>query len=283
MANKESVKDQYYAGKTVIVCGGSKGIGKETAKEIFRQGGSVSIVARGSEALQLASQEIEALRVTPEQFVETIACDTSDQGKLTPHFDKFIKNHGTPDYLINNVGYAKPDYIQNYTLDDFKDNMDVNYYGQVVPTLILLPHFIEADRGHIVFVSSVAGLAGVFGYAAYSPTKFALVGFAEVLRTELKSSNIDISVLFPPDTETPGFEIENLTKPPETVIISSVAKICTSEKVAKELIKGIKKKKFIIIFGEAVPLCILRRISPKLLFFVVDILLTNARKQISKS
>ncbi len=274
---------QPFSGKTTIICGGSKGIGKETAKEIVRLGGSVSIVARDQNILKEAAKEIEENKITESQFVETISCDATEMDALKPHFEDFIQKHGVPDFLINAVGFAYPKYVQDYSLDDFKNNMDINYYGQLVPTMILLPHFIEAKQGHISFVSSMMGFMGIIGYASYAPTKYALVGLAEVLRHELKSSNINFSILFPPDTDTPGFEIENQTKPPETAILSESAKLYSPEKVAKIYIKGILKKKFFILVGEGGLIWRLFRFFPGLVRMIIDGDLSKARKKLGNT
>ncbi len=283
MAKKKLIREQPYSGKTLLVCGGSKGIGKETAKEIVRLGGSVGIVARDPDVLSQAAQEIEAARAYQSQFVETIACDATDMDALKPLLEAFIDRHGVPDVLINNVGYAYPEYVQNFTLDDFKNQMDVNYYGQLVPTLILLPHYMEAKQGHIAFVSSLGGVICIIGYAAYAPTKAALVGLAETLRHELKPYNIDISILYPPDTDTPGFEIENRSKPPETAILSKAANLYTAEKVAEIFVEGLVKRKLTIIAGEASLFRWLYRHAPWLVHAVVDSDLGKARKELGKS
>jgi len=251
MAKKKLISRQPYSGKTLLVCGASKGIGKETAKEIVRLGGNVGIVARNADALNQAAKEIEAERASQSQFVETIVCDATD-------------------------------YVQDLTLDDFKRNMDANYYGQLVPTLILLPHYMKAKQGHIAFVSSLAAIVGIIGYAAYSPTKGALGGLSETLRHELKPYNIDISVVYPPDTDTPGFEIENRTKPPETAILSEGAKLCTAEKVAEIFVEGLVKRKLTIIFGESKMIGLLFRLAPWLVHAVVDSDLKKARKKLGK-
>ena len=284
MAKKNLIKKQPFSGKTAIICGASKGIGKATAKEIVMLGGSVSIVARGVESLEEAKSEVQALRVSESQFVETIASDTADMGILKPHFDSFIDKHGVPDYLINCVGYAYPNYIEELELDDYRKNMEVNYFGQLVPTVILLPHFIKSKQGHIAFISSGGGFVGIIGYASYSPSKFALVGLAETLRHELKPYNINISIMYPPDTDTPGFEIENQTKPSETdMIVGSSSGFATPETVAENFVKGILKKKFFIIWGEVKMFWILKRLSPRLVFLYGDIFLKFARKKLGKT
>lgn len=280
MAKKKQIKKQPFRGQTVLVCGGSKGIGKETAKEIVRLGGNVGVVARDPDALDQAAREIQAERASQSQFVETIVCDATDMGKLKPLIEKFIDQYGVPDILVNMVGYAKPDYIQNMTLDDFKDNMDANYYGQLVPTLILLPYYMEAKQGHVAFVSSLGAIIGIIGYAAYTPTKAALVGLSETLRHELKPYNIAVSILYPPDTETPGFEIENVSKPPETAIISETANLYSAEKVAEVFVEGLARRKLTIVFGEAKLLRILYRHMPWLVHSFIDSDLQKARKKL---
>jgi 3-dehydrosphinganine reductase len=282
MAKPALIKRQPFNQKIVVICGGSKGIGKETAKEIARLGGSLCLVARGEEALRETVEEVKALFVSPDQFIDWIVCDATDYDVLAPLLTDFVEQRGTPDYLINVVGYAYPEYILNLTLDDFKQNMDVNYYGQIVPTQILLPHFIEAGKGHISFVSSMLGFMGIIGYATYAPSKYALVGIAEVLRHEIKPLGIDVSILYPPDTDTPGFEIENQTKPPETAMLSETAKLFTAEDVASAYIGGLLKKKFHIVIGEGRWIWPLSRYFPRLVHLIIDSDLIKARKKMGK-
>lgn len=273
-------RTQKFLGKVAFICGGSKGIGKETAKEFFRLGGSVCLLARDKKFLDKALMGIEKLRSNQEQFVEIIVGDATKREEIEPAIEKFIDSHGVPDFLINAVGYAYPEYVQNFHVTDFKENMNTNYFGQLIPTLIFLPYFMEQMKGHISFVSSMMGYMGIIGYATYAPTKFALVGLAEVLRHELKSYKISISILYPPDTETPGFNRENETKPPETAILSGNAKLFKPEKVAKYYLQGISKGKFYIMIGEGVWIWRLFRFFPWLVHSFIDSDLLKARKKL---
>lgn len=282
MSQNNSTGRGPFVGKTAIICGASKGIGKETAKSIFQRGGSCLIVARDPASLEQARAEIEAYRDNQDQFVQTAACDTADMQALKSHFDDFIAAHGVPDYLLNIVGYAYPQYAQQISLDEYRKNMDGNYYGQLVPTLLMLPHFIQVQGGHIAFVSSIAGYLGLIGYASYAPSKFALLGLAETLRHELKPHHIDISVLFPPDTDTPGFERENETKPAETSMISAGAGIASAEKTAEKFVQGLLKKRFEIMFGEAILVRWLMRFAPRLFRAYMDHELKRARHKLEK-
>lgn len=283
MAANRALKSLQFQEKQVIVCGGSKGIGKETAKLIVRMGGNVLIVARDKTHLDITAKEMTELQVSQTQFVETAVCDSTDFEALKPILDRFVHTHGVPDYLINMVGYAQPAYVQDLTFDDFKRNMDINYHGQLVPTIILLPHFMMAKRGHIAFVSSVLGFMGIMGYASYVPTKYALVGFAEALRHELKSYNIKFSLLYPPDTDTPGFAIENQTKPEETAMLSEKAKLYQPEQVAEIFVAGLLKQKLNIYIGEGGMINKLMRYFPGIVRFIIDQDLKNIRNKLGKT
>src|SRR5690349_1740788 len=104
-----------------------------------------------------------------------------------------------------------------------------------------------ARRGSIVGVSSAAGLIGVFGYTAYAPTKFAVRGFLESLRGELKPYGIHVGCSFPPDTDTPQLADENRYKPKETKAISGTIKPLSAERVARSIVDGIEKERFAIV------------------------------------
>ena len=156
MAKPAVIKQQPFKHRIAVICGGSKGIGKETAKEIARLGGSVCLIARGEQELKSTAEEIQALCTSPDQFVEWFASDATDYTALEPLLNEFVNQRGTPDYLINMVGYAYPEYLQNLTFDDFKKNMDVNFLGQVAPMLIYAAAFHQSkERPHsICFINA---------------------------------------------------------------------------------------------------------------------------------
>lgn len=271
------------AGRTAIVCGGSKGIGLSTASEVVQRGGSVVLVARGREALEQAAGQLLPLTQDGGQFVETIQADASDRDDIGPKLDFLIERRGTPDFLINAVGYSHPGYAESLTLGDYQQQMDVNYYGQLIPTLVMLPHFLQAGRGHIAFVSSMMGYFGIIGFAAYAPSKFALVGLAEVLRHELKPAGLKVSVLYPPDTDTPGFEVENTIKPPETLQLSANVKVAHPDDVARQFVEGIVRGKFHILPSGAGLVWRLQRYAPQLVRAFLDRDLSKARRRVGKT
>ncbi len=278
----KNLDKQPLAGKIAMIPGGSKGIGKATAKIFVQLGGSACIIARDPKALEDAAREIKKNKRTETQFIETISCDTTDMNKLRPLIEEFIQKRGTPDYLINCVGYAYPQYIQKLTLEDFQKNMNVNYYGQLIPILIVLPHMMEANSGHIACISSAMGYLSFMGYSTYSPSKFALVGLMETLRNELKPYGINCSLLYPVDTQTPGFDKENESKPPECALMSEVGKLMTPDEVAEFFVKNLLKNKFYILPGKAKFGWRMMRLFPKIVHWTFDGDYKKALKKLGK-
>lgn len=282
MVKEKLIKKQPFKGKIAFLIGASTGMGRAIAKDFVNLGGSVLIIARRENILEEAASEIQQKIVNESQFVVSKSCDATDMEMLKPILEDSIKNHGVPDYLFNLVGRAIPGYIEDYTLDDFKNNMDTNYYGQLVPTLILLPEFMKEKKGNIIFFSSMLGYMGMMGYGAYVSTKFAIVGLAESLRNELKPLNIRISIVYPPDTNTPGLSTENEGKPPECAMMSETGGLLEPEEISEYVIKKLLKKQFHISPGNAKPIRYIHRIFPKLVRWFMDSSYKKARKKLGK-
>ena len=112
MPSKNYLKQKPFLGTSSIICGGSKGIGKAVACDIVQYGGSVLILARNKQGVQKALAELEGKRVNEKQIIIGQSCDTTSEKAVQKIFSAYIKKHGVPDYLINNVGYAKPQYLE---------------------------------------------------------------------------------------------------------------------------------------------------------------------------
>jgi 3-dehydrosphinganine reductase len=112
-----------------------------------------------------------------------------------------------------------------------------------------LPDLIARRSGYIVNISSLAGVLGVFGYTAYGASKFAVRGFSETLRAEMKRYQIGVSLAYPPDTDTPQLVYETQFKPVETKALSSGSGILTPETVAAAILKGIRRGHYVILPG----------------------------------
>lgn len=235
--------------KHVIITGGSSGIGKAIAILLAKQGASITIIARNRDKLEKAKAEIEAATVSSEQKIICISASVEITVQIQQAITQAVEKIGTPDLLITSAGIAHPGYFQELSLLFFEDTMRINYFGTLYAIKSVLPLMIEKQQGHIVIISSGAGLIGIYGYTPYSPSKFALRGLAESLRGEIKPEGINISIVYPPDTDTPQLAAENITKPPETKLITGSAKTWSAEGVAKVILTGIKRKDFVITPG----------------------------------
>ncbi|MFN8051760.1 MAG: SDR family oxidoreductase [Acidimicrobiales bacterium] len=224
-------------GAHLIVTGGSEGIGLATAQEAARRGATVSLVARRRDVLDAAAGTIDGP-------VHTANADVTDADALGAALDDLIAAGGPCDVLLCCAGYALPGYFEELPLDQFEQHMRVNYLGAVHAIRHVTPAMRQRRRGHVLVTSSTAGLMGVFGYGAYSPTKFAVRGLAEVVRAEMVRDGVRVGIVYPPDTATPGFDRENLTKPAETAALSAAIAPITAEHMARRIVAGIERNRF---------------------------------------
>jgi len=256
--------------KAVYVTGGSSGIGLAIARLFAAEGAHVSIFARRKEQLKRALKEIADQRVSGAQRFSCQQLDVSIREQVESVMSRAVDEFGVPDVIINCAGRARPHYFEDVTYEQFDETMKINLYGIWNTISVLLPH-MKKRGGYIVNVSSIAGFIGVFGYTDYGASKFALIGLSETLRCELKQYGITVSVLCPPDTDTPGFKEENKTKPPECQAISARAKLMQPEEVARALFRGMRKKEFLIVpnFDGKFTL-VMKRLFPGLVEFIMD-------------
>lgn len=259
-----------FSGKTVYIMGGSSGIGLATANLLSGEGAHVIIFARRKKRLESALEEISGCRCSEEQRFCCVQMDVSIREQVAAAMSRAVSDFGVPEVLINFAGRAYPRIFEHITYEQFDNTMKINLYGTWNTVSALVPHMKERG-GYIVNVSSQAGFIGVFGYTDYSASKFAIVGFSEALRSELKPYGITVSVLCPPDTDTPGFHEENKTKPEETKAISASAGLMQPDEVARALIKGMRKEDFIIVPGfDGKFTFMAKRLFPGLVEFIMD-------------
>ena len=235
--------------KHAIITGGSSGIGKATAKLLAQRGTNISIIARDRAKLEIAQQDIEASAIQPQQQILIFVADVSVRAQIESAIQNAIAHLGTPDLLITSAGIAHPGYFAEIAIDVFEKTMAINYFGSLYAIRAVLSGMEKAKQGNIVLISSGAGIVGIYGYTAYCPSKFALRGLAESLRGELKPKGIGVTIVYPPDTDTPQLAAENKIKPLETKKITATAKAWKAEAVAAEIVRGVEKGRFAIAPG----------------------------------
>ena len=238
-----------FADKSVLITGGSSGIGLALARQLVVQGAHVCLLARDLQKLENARQQLETLRVNAQQRIAVLAADVADNASLSPVLSNWIAADGVPDVLINSAGVARPGYFEELTEEIFRWMMDVNYHGTVNTIRCVLPGMIARKSGQIINFSSIAGVIGVFGYTAYGGSKYAVRGFSDALRAEMKPKGIRVSIVFPPDTDTPQLAWEDQFKPFETRSISGTAKPISADKVAAAVLKAAARGKYAIAPG----------------------------------
>lgn len=269
-----------FENKRVYITGGSMGIGLAIAKEFAVTGADVVIFARSEGPLKEAVSEIRDGVKSDRQVVDYILVDVVNDEACQSVMRKAVSTYGVCDVLICCPGGAKPGYFETISAADFDHTMRLNLYSTRNTIASLVPFMKANGGGHIVALSSIAGFLGVFGYTDYCASKFALIGFSEALKSELRPFNINVSVLCPPDTDTPGLVTENQTKPEETKAISENAKLMSAEAVAKGLIRGLKRNQFLIIPGfDGKLVYFLKRFFPSLIEWVMTATIKKVQKK----
>jgi 3-dehydrosphinganine reductase len=237
----------FFEGKAALITGGSSGIGLAAARLLAARGANIWIVARDSAKLAAAKKEIEGLRKNASQAVGVISADVAIEQQAKRAVEQASAGSGVPDLLINSAGVAYPGYFETLDADIFRSMMDINYFGTLHMIRAVAPGMLARGSGHILNISSMAGILPIFGYSAYGASKFAVRGLSDTLRWEWKPRGIKVSVAFPPDTDTPQLAFESKIKPFETKVIAGNAKVVSAERVAQDLLDGMEHDRYVIL------------------------------------
>jgi 3-dehydrosphinganine reductase len=163
-----------------------------------------------------------------------------------------LEGLGGLDLLINNAGVACVAPISEAAPEDYERMMAINYFGTVWTTRAFLDHFVGQGSGTILCVASTLGAMGLYGYTAYSASKFAVMGFCDSLRQDLLKHGVRVSVLIPADVDTPQLRGNAPHKPPETKALAGAANLVTPEFIATETLDGLEHEhRYLIIPGRA--------------------------------
>lgn len=187
--------------KTVIITGGSSGIGKALAEVFGKNGSKILITGRTQHDIDVAVEELRAKDITIQGFCG----DVSNEEDNIRMVEDALRYFGRIDILVNNAGISMRSLFEEVDTAVFRKVMNINFFGIVYATKYCLPEIIK-NQGSIVGISSIAGFRGLPGRTAYSASKFALNGFLEALRTELSPKGVHVL------TAGPGFTATNIRK-----------------------------------------------------------------------
>ena len=268
---------RHFQDKVVFITGGSSSIGLETARMLAVSGAHVMIFGRDMKKLDDAYSEIETQKVLNSQRIMAMQMDVADHKDVDRKIVRAVQEFGAPDILINSAGLGHADYFDDITHEKFDEVIRINLYGTRNVIAAILPS-MKPRGGHIVNVSSMLGLIGIFGYSAYSTSKFAVVGLSECLRSELKPYNIHVAVYCPPEVDTPMTDYMVTSSPPETRALVRMTGLISVRKAARILLNGIEKKQFLIVAGFLSKWSYLnKRLCPGLTSMIMDLVVKLAR------
>jgi short-subunit dehydrogenase len=221
-------------GKIVVITGASSGIGAEMAVLLAKYGAVPVLIGR---SLSKLKQVVN--RINSEHSIYEM--DVTSNEQVSETISEILKRYGQVDILINNAGFAVFGTLENASLEQFEQMMDVNYMGLVRCTKAILPSMLQRGSGHIINIGSIAGKMGLAKSSAYVATKHAVLGFTNSLRQDLFGTNIYVSVLNPGPIHTPFFE----TADPSGNYLKSLPKwyILKPEQVAKAVLDIIVHKR----------------------------------------
>jgi short-subunit dehydrogenase len=217
--------------QVAIVTGASRGIGRATALALSRRGARVGLVARTADDLRRVAAEIPG----PTSIA---VADVSDADAVDAAMATIREDLGDIDILVNNAGVGAYGAVLEEDADVHERLMRINYLGMVNPTRAVLPSMARRRRGHIVNVASVAGRLGAPFEAAYSASKFAVVGWSESLAAEMSAFDVSVTLVNPGPVDT-GF-----TDARGVPFQRKYPRPLSPEKVAGAVLTSIEKNRF---------------------------------------
>ena len=181
--------------KTALITGASSGFGMLTSITLARRGWRVLATMRNlnrREKLEAAAREAGVL-----ERIECIALDVTSAGQIAAVADLVAKRGEPLHALVNNAGFAAPGFAEDVTDAELREQFDTNFFGSAAVTRALLPQMRRQGFGHVVMVSSSSGRLGFPGVSNYAASKFALEGWTETLRYEMKAPGIQVVLVEP--------------------------------------------------------------------------------------
>jgi short-subunit dehydrogenase len=251
--------------RTAVVTGAASGIGRAIATSLARRGCHLALADIDDDALTRAAAEIAA----PGLNVSSHHLDVADRDAVAAFPDRAAGEHGGVDLLVNNAGVALAGTFEQVTETDFEWLFGINFWGVVRMTRAFLPLLHKSDEARIVNLSSVFGLIAPPGNTAYAASKFAVRGFSESLRNELRKTRIGVTVVHPGGVATSI--VRNARMPKSNSADEDMKKRKSFEsflrmppEIAGEtIVRGVENRKARVLVGsDAKKIAIIERLMP---------------------
>jgi short-subunit dehydrogenase len=212
-------------GASVLLTGASGGIGHALARELAARGARLTLTGRRADILEAIAGELGA---------HVIAADLSVRSEAA----RLAQETGETDILVANAGVPAAGRLESFDAEELDRTLEVNLYSPIALARALLPEMLERRRGHLVFMSSIAGKTTVPGNPLYHATKYGLRGFAAALRTDLHGSGVGASCIFPGFIRDAGIFAESGVKLPPGFGTRSPADVARAVAAAIERDRG---------------------------------------------
>ncbi len=236
-----------YNQQTVYITGAASGMGLMTAKQLAARGASIVCLDRTPSADSLA--QIQAACISPKQLVRGFRLDVSRRADVLARIAEVAAECGAPDMLVHMAGIGGVGEFLDMPFEQFDQMLQINLYGTRHICEAVLPLMLQRGHGKLVLAGSLGGVVPVFGYTAYGTSKFAVLGFAQCLRYELKPRGIDVLCFCPGEVATPGLAAEREATHPATRAMKLIGGTLPPEQAIDGLLQGIRRNRFMIVPG----------------------------------
>lgn len=191
-----------FQNKTILITGASSGIGKDFALKVASEGATVFLASRNTEKLNNVKLEVEKLGGA----AIVIKCDVSQPDQVREMFLEVTKGGKVLDLVLNNAGLGHIGNIYDLTVDQINQIIDVNIRGMIMVSKFASEVFVRQKSGHLIMTSSLAGLITLPQWSVYVASKWAITGFADCIRFELKPHNVKVTTIHPGAVKTEFFD-----------------------------------------------------------------------------
>lgn len=201
---KEKESWQKMNKKVAIITGASSGFGLLTTLELAKKDYLIIATMRNLE--KQANLISQATQLNLQQNITVQQLDVTDQNSIH-NFQLYIKEINRVDLLINNAGYANGGFVEEIPVEEYRKQFETNLFGAISITQLVLPYMREQKSGKIINISSISGQVGFPGLSPYVSSKYALEGWSESLRLEVKPFRIDVALVEPGSYNTNIWEV----------------------------------------------------------------------------